>query len=181
MKIVGITGKQGSGKTTLSNSLKKQLEEAGAIVKQFKFATPIYHLQEILKRTWAPYWGIKMEEKEGRLLQLIGTDWGRETKGPNIWVDAMRHKLGGEQEATHIIIDDTRFPNEVEMLESFGATIVRLDAPASARKPRTDSWREGYHESEVALDDFTFEHTFNTKHLTAEGVTHEVLKLLETS
>ena len=43
MKIIGISGKMGSGKTTLTNKIREKYNN----VVMLKFATPLYELQDI--------------------------------------------------------------------------------------------------------------------------------------
>jgi RecA/RadA recombinase len=176
--IISITGKQGSGKTTAAKTIAASLQEKGYTVDLLKFATPLYHAQDILKKFWAPMWGIKMDEKEGKLLQVIGTEWGRETKGENIWVDALRRHILGSK-AQYILIDDMRFPNELTMLEQLDAIIVRLTCAPAVRQQRCDAWREGVHISEESLNDVEWDNEINTEHLTESGVVSAIFGLIQ--
>lgn len=83
-----------------------------------------------------------------RLLQLLGTECGREIIHPNIWVNAlmkdyvpektyMGHGDYTEYEPSWIITD-VRFPNEAEAIKSKGGIILRIN-----RSKRTsDRWHE---------------------------------------
>jgi len=159
MKIYGIllSGKQGSGKTTTSNKLKKYAEDNGIKFFSVKFADTLYEMHNAIKAI-ARTKGIPMPEKDGKLLQLLGTEWGRNGYGENIWVDAAKNAVANIIEANFnqnimIVIDDCRFPNELVAFNNF--LTVRLVADRDARKVRTDSWRDTEnHLSETALDDF---------------------------
>lgn len=71
------------------------------------------------------------------LLQIVGTEFGREMISHNIWVNALfsdykpiREEL--ERELTYVkypnwIITDVRFENEVKAIEDRGGVIIRID------------------------------------------------------
>ena len=93
LEIIGICGPKGVGKTTYAKTLDGMV---------FSFAKP---LKEMLAT-----------------IQSLGTEWGRETCYPNIWVDAayrMVHPYIGKQT---IIFDDVRFPNEAWAIRRWGVT-----------------------------------------------------------
>lgn len=73
-------------------------------------------------------------------LQTLGTEWGRELMGEDIWLN---HLMGRIKDYPQIAIDDMRFPNEYEGLKKAGAVFVRLLPLKDARK---EGW-EG-HKSE---------------------------------
>lgn len=62
------------------------------------------------------------------LMQLIGTEWGRDCIAPNLWIslwqrtayDVIDH--GGK-----VVCDDVRFINEVEMIRSIGGAVIKVD------------------------------------------------------
>lgn len=89
------------------------------------------------------------------LLQLIGTDCGRNLIHPNIWVNALMSEYkksdwtGGLTEGIYPnwIVTDIRFPNEVKAIKDRGGLIFRIE---SNRIQSTD-----LHESETALNNYT--------------------------
>jgi len=120
--------------------------------------------------------GIPRVEKDGLLLQLLGTEWGRKKHGENVRIDAVKHKIAElasrfkEREKYLVIIDDCRFPNEFDAFPE--ALRVRLTASEDVRKARTVSWRENTkHPSETSLDDR--EDDFDLLLLTEEPSTPE--------
>lgn len=157
-----ISGKQGSGKSSLSRAICQHLNETRAdlFAKQIRFAAPLYEMHEACRKV-AMLYGIPFDEKEGRLLQLIGTEWGRTVKGENTWVNAlremikvykMREELAVDFDETIYVIDDCRFKNEFYGFKDEAYTI-RLIAPEEARKVRTHAWRsDTTHPSEIDLD-----------------------------
>jgi hypothetical protein len=70
-----------------------------------------------------------------KMLQTLGTEWGRKEFGPHIWVDIARLMVQRHAETSSadvIVFDDCRFANEVEMIRSLGGTVVRLERPDRA-------------------------------------------------
>lgn len=161
--IILISGKQGSGKSTLAAGLHRELGCA-----KVKFADPLYAMQGVLRQV-AHKWGIPFAEKEGRLLQLLGTEWGRETKGQDVWVNAAKHAVLKDYVGEVVVIDDCRFENELRAFDGLPKVVtwkVRLKATEAIRANRADGWREDTaHASEIGLDhlpDSAFHQVFDT-------------------
>jgi energy-coupling factor transporter ATP-binding protein EcfA2 len=157
-KVILISGQQGSGKTTLSNLLLKVFESEYIKLTPMKFADPLYAMHEALRGV-CKEWDIPFGGKEGELLQFLGTEWGRNKRGADVWVNAVKSRIASaadsDPEAT-IVIDDCRFKNEFYAFPD--ALRVRLVAPESVRKVRADGWRENTrHISETDLDDLAGE------------------------
>ena len=164
--IILISGKQGSGKTTTSERLEESIKNKGYYVKVFKFADPIYNIHNYALN-YLRDCGVDHETtKDGKLLQFLGTEWGRSIK-ESIWVDILKYRIDswfhwGEGVATRsiAIIDDCRFENEFLAFDS--ALRVRLVADEETRKKRCDSWRENTnHPSEIGLDAFAANNQFD--------------------
>ena len=157
--IVMISGKQGAGKTSLSNMLLHRVKNDFFNVKVLKFASIIDEMHDSIREIQNKYM-IPIREgcetKDGLLLQWLGTEWGRENHGENVWVEAMRRKVayaGGDHDDTLVIIDDCRFENEFDAFPE--ALRVRLSCPPIVRRERAENWRDKEsHPSEVGLDDF---------------------------
>lgn len=176
-KIVLISGKQGSGKTTLVAALQHLLPKRH--VTEFKFASTIYQIHNFarmrLRELRIPI-PEELAVKDGPLLQLLGTEWGRQTYGADIWVKCCRAEI--EQFFEYLVrkpriavVSDCRFKNEFEAFPN--ALRVRLECPKLARKDRCEQWRENdTHPSEIDLDDHVhngqFDMIFDTQHATAE-------------
>ena len=77
-----------------------------------------------------------------QMLQLWGTEY-RRRQDPDYWVKRLEAKLHGLE---RVVIDDVRFPNEVEMIQRLGGKVIRIDRPGPA---------ESTHASENELNDFT--------------------------
>ncbi|KKN35452.1 hypothetical protein LCGC14_0783550 [marine sediment metagenome] len=154
MKIIGISGKKQSGKTTVTDFLELKLQCAG----QIAFA-------DYLKEIVCVCFGTVLNKVNGsdedkneilscgksirEVLQIIGTDWFR-SLDTDCWVRAYKEKVAyddGEDEESDfldyvILTPDVRFPNEVKCIQDLGGHVIRL-----LRNPHNDQ-----HESETALD-----------------------------
>jgi len=150
--LILISGKQGSGKTTIAEMLQVRLGVND--VYMGKFARPIYEMHDAIASICAKYGeGFKID---GALLQMLGTEWGRKHKGEDFWVNLAKKSIpDGKRFA---IFDDCRFPNELFAFDNEMLTFkLRLQADERIRYSRMmdkSKWRDGSHESEVALDGF---------------------------
>ncbi len=186
--IVLISGKAGSGKTTLAKSLIKNRDHAKyPMARQIKFADSIYVLQEYLLNKMEKFTGKPRVKKDRVLLQLLGTEWGRNTFGPNVWVDIVRrevndlqkYKPSKEGQRYLVVIDDARFENE--FLAFLDALKVRLECPAHIRELRAESWpTNNEHPSETGLDHFTVTGKFDMQLFTDTSTTEDLTNLIFT-
>lgn len=119
-----------------------------------------------------------------KMLQIIGTEGGRELIHPNIWVNALmadyKPKIEqGDYFTSEVvetfpnwIITDVRFPNEVEAIENRGGVVIRVN--------RTDIYSLDNHSSETSLDNWEFIHTITNNSTLDHLVTQvdQTLKLI---
>lgn len=168
-EIILISGPQGSGKSTITEALRKSLEARKyweAI--ELRFASAIYQMHDAI-RDYMRSLGFHAPEKMGDLLQYLGTDFGRKNFGDDVWVNCVKSLIHNiqvtrDQLSTHaeaqgikenlaILISDCRFRNEFDAFPE--ALRVRLQAPELVRKARAEAWRENTkHPSEVDLDSY---------------------------
>jgi hypothetical protein len=96
------------------------------------------------------------------LLQLLGTDCGRNIIHPNIWINALmseytdKHELstwGHEVSFPNWIITDTRFPNEIKAVSRKQGINIRI---ARGKMKAEDVLLQ--HESETALDNYKLDY-----------------------
>lgn len=168
--VVLISGKQGSGKDTVAGLVSKSLENYHAILDiRLKFADVIYEMHDACIQILAKYGITRDIQKDGYLLQLLGTEWGRNTISEDIWCEIARKKVevfsqhsqdkAGYKHAV-FMFTDCRFPNEFEAFHD--AFKVRLKCPEIVRRHRAAMWRETTdHPSEVSLDKFEEQNLFD--------------------
>lgn len=152
--IIAFTGKMGSGKSTAA----KQLEKLGYYVTILKFAAPLYDIQELIYRRIEPI--IRRDhtfEKDRKLLQLLGTEWGR-SLDEDLWVKLWKQdveKLTNrfKDRPNHIIVvDDCRFDNEAQAVTDKGGYIVNIQCDGLAYSTRTILSKSGTeHSSERGI------------------------------
>jgi len=160
--IVLISGKQGSGKTSTANELAEILKNTyGKLVLRTRFAQPLYEMHDKVLEVLEGY-GVKRDlKKDGPLLQLLGTEWGRKTIDENIWANLTYNKVMNSLD-DFAIIDDARFENEFDIFPESECLRVRLDAPEEVRKARCEMWRaETNHPSEIGLDSYAMAGEFD--------------------
>ena len=144
--LLGISGKMGTGKSTVTHMLKAAFGES-LKVEIMSLAKPIYKGQDLLYKEY----GLTLEgEKDRDLLIAIGI-WGR-NKSPDFWLEQMA-KMITESDADVIICDDVRFKNEADFFARLGF-LVRIDG--EQRGVNVDSSRAN-HPTECDLDDYDFE------------------------
>jgi hypothetical protein len=163
MKILGLAGYARSGKDTAGNALAelgwKRIAFAD-VLREF-----VYRLNPLIMSEWGKVtqlkWIIDEYGWDGYkrtqwadgvrdMLQVCGTECGRELISPNIWVDATFNRM--EPDGKYVI-SDVRFPNEVRAIEERGGFMLRIARPGVG--PANG------HKSETMLDNYTFDTLLN--------------------
>lgn len=141
--LVAFCGRIGVGKSTLARELA---DSTGGEV--MSFADPLRAMvSQVVDKNYLSsnmINGVRSKDVEipwlsggmtGRkLLQLCGTDFGRDMIDPDIWVKVAERKLDNYVDTTvkpcepfkHVFIDDLRFDNEAEMVRSMGGFVVEV-------------------------------------------------------
>lgn len=95
-----------------------------------------------------------------RLLQWWGTEY-RRAQDPDYWTKAWGRKVEQYDLArTHILIDDVRFMNELEVIRAHGGLIVKIERPgfAGANNHSSETSLDGYSDWDaVVVNDGTLE------------------------
>jgi hypothetical protein len=137
--IIGIVGFISSGKDTVADMLVPLGFQRESFAKPLKDACSIIfgwdrkQLEGTNKedRAWREvpdeFWSAKMGKPfTPRLaLQLMGTEAGRNVFHHNVWRDSLERRVTSDP-SKNFIITDARFNNEIEMLKSIGALVVRI-------------------------------------------------------
>jgi hypothetical protein len=133
LKLIALAGPKGSGKSHIA---KLVTQNTGGIV--LSFAGPIKAM--LAKAEILPPEAFLPEHKEntahGRcgkspryLMQTLGTEWGRQIIGEDIWVETVVSQIKTLQAAQKhplIVIDDLRFGNEAKAIVNLGGKIYRV-------------------------------------------------------
>lgn len=149
MTVVGISGKAESGKTTLANILKKELEERHKRVLLINYG-------DFVKFIATQYynWNGEKDEKGRALLQHIGTEQGRMMVDENIWVDMVINTVAvADRDYDVAIVADCRFPNEFSRWADKGKEIlkIRIERPEYQNKLTQE---QNQHASETSMDNY---------------------------
>ena len=173
-RIIGISGKLGSGKDTFAELLAEQLVgkvERHALADKLRLITEIVSGVKMTTthETNKPFCNeirnytqdqknivIKQFDKTiGETLQLVGTDLFRDNYDTDIWVksffnEELEEKLNSGK---IIIVPDVRFINEADYINQEGGYLIRLEGdPIGVRE---NSLRDLNHISETNLDNYT--------------------------
>lgn len=156
MRLIALAGQAGVGKDTLADLLCSRYG-----FRKYRFAAK-------LKLMLAALLGCPPEMLEDRkykeaahpilggktirhALETLGTDWGRQLIGENLWVDALMHEIaeyaaGEELEGreARAVIADARFGNEYRAVRERGGLVVQIVRPGHHGIAST-------HESNTAL------------------------------
>ena len=136
--VIGLAGPAGSGKSTAAEILAR---EHGFV--RTRFAAPLKAMMaaffrecgltddDILARLEGP-----RKEHEDPLLcgrtpryamQTLGTEWGRETIGRDLWVNAWRETAcRALDENGRIVVEDVRFADEAAAVRGLGGVVLGL-------------------------------------------------------
>jgi len=181
---IALVGPIGSGKTTIGESLLRQLgdgqrisialevklELARAILAaDGKNPTDDLLVQDLIRRMTDAT--TKAEFRE--LAQTWGTDFRRKHYGDDYWVRKAERKII-ERLHANLLVDDCRFPNEYEMLRAQRFTFVRLPRnPEFPADPARDA-----HASEQYWRDFKVDVDITLFEKGVDGVANQILHVV---
>ncbi len=140
--LLGLCGYAGVGKDTAAQIL---LEEFG--FQRIAFADPMKQAllaldpliptaedpQQTLRLSafaaHTPWSALKEHAEVRRLLQVLGTEVGRNLFDTDLWVKLAERKLESTLAVGHAVFTDVRFPNEARLIRRYGGFLVRLERP----------------------------------------------------
>lgn len=93
---------------------------------------------------------VKEDPEVRRLMQIIGTEVGRNLFDPDIWVKLAEAKLASTLSVGHTVVTDVRFPNEARLIRKQGGQLVRITRP--------DFGPVNEHVSDRASENWTYDH-----------------------
>lgn len=128
--VIGFAGLIGSGKSTAA----AELTRTGGF-QRVRFAGPLKKMMAAL--------GLSVDEIDGKLkeqpcallcgktprhaMQTIGTEWGRNLIGEDLWIRAWKHAVGRLPAEVSVVADDVRFANEAAAIRDVGGAVVLID------------------------------------------------------
>lgn len=123
MKLIGITGRAGSGKNTVGDWLRVNAGyEDYAMAQPLKAGLAAMGFPEPFDRDQKEILlnGFNFSWRDAA--QKLGTEWGRHLDS-NIWLKLAARKV---LETPKLVITDIRFENEADMVRAHGGTVLHL-------------------------------------------------------
>lgn len=133
MRLIGITGRARSGKSTLAHYLTQQHG-----FDELTFASPIKTMLEALlmpfdvDARWFEDQALKSTPIPGlgktprQLMQTLGTEWGRDRVHSDLWTMRAERMLAQVRESAFVpavVFSDVRFSNEADWIHAQGGEI----------------------------------------------------------
>lgn len=169
--IIGFNGKMGVGKSTAINAIRSLKSVPFIPVFNVKFAGPLYQMQELIYDIVKPVHKRPADfVKDRKLLQWLGTEWGRGTISESIWVDlwaaaAKQHSV--ESPRSIIVSDDVRFDNEAETIRKLGGFVVEIISDKNKERIDTEAGIK-QHSSEAGINPKLVDYTVSNNGTMAE-------------
>jgi hypothetical protein len=131
--LIGLCGAAGAGKNTLADFLT---DADGCTYMQLSFADPLYEcVSKITGLTVARLKDRNVKEavipwlgkSPRQLLQTLGTEWGRGTVHPEIWIRIAMERAGQHLTVGRsVVVADVRFDNEAQAIVNAGGEVWRV-------------------------------------------------------
>lgn len=153
MKLIGFTGAMGVGKSTAIEFLREYFNEQQ--ITNVKFAQPLYDMQEFIYRRIADVHPRPKDfVKDRKLLQWLGTEWGRDSIKETLWGDLWEKEVRTIDSGWYnmlITCDDIRFDNEAERVDDLGGFIIKLTSNMTEERINTKAGL-AQHKSEAGVN-----------------------------
>ena len=161
--LIGLCGPAGAGKNTVADFLT---DSDGCTFMQIAFADPLYECVSTI--TGIPVARLKDRDvKEAiiprlgksprQLLQTLGTEWGRGSVHPEIWIRIAMERAANHLTHNGVVITDVRFDNEAQAVIDAGGEVWKVTRPG---------WRcladdAAVHQSEAGVGDHLITRTID--------------------
>lgn len=174
MNIIGISGKIGSGKGTVTKllmELNEKFEERFFAEKLKKFVADLAGVNYELtltqegKNTFVESFNMTL----GEMLQTIGTNAMRDNFDKDVWAKSVFTTLSTDG---YYLLSDFRFTNEGDYIKKNGGVTLRINRPNNP--VAENSGRDLNHSSETELDDYDFDYVIEN-----DGTYQELIDKVE--
>lgn len=168
MVIIGFSGKMGSGKNYICENIFVPL------MQKYYPGEPylIMAFADQLKVNVMHHYNLSYEEVFNNksagtrhLLQLEGTEHGRDKFGKDVWVQYMNVwvEIYKQRGIKHFLIPDVRFQNELDWIIQKGGVVIRIVAEDRNREyfKNKNIETNSIHVSEIELDNYNFQYIIN--------------------
>jgi hypothetical protein len=144
MKILGLSGKIQSGKTTVAEYLYKHLDNEDKSICGFSSK---------LKRSFLSMFGyeysVDADDQDfkssvhfcGKTNRLLMQEFGAKMREiwPDVWIENWKYSLNYLPNDALVIVPDVRFVNEVKAIQDMGGIVIRLTRNPVDSKDETET------------------------------------------
>ncbi len=151
MKLVGLVGRAGAGKTTVASHL---VESFGFV--RTAFGDPLKQMLITAGLCTREECYLEKTPRSRELLQKIGTEIFRKQVDPKFWVRKTAENVQRLfKTGRRVVIDDIRFPEEAAVIRAFmrDSVLIKLE-----REGHVDATAGATHESESLVDTIEADH-----------------------
>lgn len=148
-KVVGITGAKRAGKDTVADYLRdvygfRRLAFAepikDALAAAFGVDVAIFHDQSVKEKPL----GCLLGHTPRRLMQTLGTGWGREMISDSLWRNLLYQKASEALSGgSSVVVSDVRYDNEAQTVKDLGGHIIEVRRPSADNSGDTHSSEGG--------------------------------------
>ena len=129
-ELFGFGGKQGVGKNYIAEKIFiPKLQRKNTLVMAFGDHFKV----DTCTKYNRPYESVFINKdfETRKILQITGTEEGRNKYGQDIWINTVDTwmRVYSERGIERFVITDIRFPNELEFIKSKGGTTIKIEAP----------------------------------------------------
>lgn len=181
-RLIGLySPRSRSGKSTVASRLEDLAWENGEAFTTISLADPLRQAAMPIIRpffaTEAEAWAALTTDAKDRvipglgvsgrrILQTLGTDWGRDIIHKELWIMIARFRIRAALDSGEVVVvDDVRFEDEYDLILELGGKVVQVIRPDA---PETEA-----HASNGRLDDKPFHATLMNTH-TVRTLKHHV-------
>ena len=155
--LIALKGHAASGKSTAKNWIVHNHKKATPLAFARPLKRMVYELiRDTMPKTW-PHTATELmnnhdlkeqplpflaNQSPRRLMQTLGTEWGRQALHENFWTDIAAARIESflgasfhskiDDTVLRLVFDDCRFVNEAEMIRRYGGLVVEITRPGTA-------------------------------------------------